>query len=78
MFETTLLPFVIHDSVLFKNVENAAVAGMFELYLSLGKQSFIAIDEANKYGDRAAKLLTEKSVISLSDDNVLYTKDWRK
>lgn len=78
VFETTSLPFVIHDSVLFKNVENAAVARMIDLYISLGKQSFIAIDEISKYGDRAAKTLTEKSVISLSNDNVLYIKDWRK
>lgn len=78
VFETTSLPFVIHDSVLFKNVENAAVAKMVELYISLGKQSFIAIDEIKKYGDHAAKLLTKEGVISLSDDNVLYIKDWRK
>ena len=78
VFETTSLPFVIHDSVLFKNIENAAVARMVDLYLSLGKQSFIAIDEIKKYGDHVAKLLIKNRVISLSNDKVLYKKDWRK
>jgi len=78
VFETTSLPFVIHDSVLFKNVENAAVARMVDLYQSLGKQSFIAIDEIKKYGDQAEQLLVKNRVISLSNDKVLYNKDWRK
>ncbi len=78
VFETTCLPFIIHDSVLFKNVENAAVARMVDLYLSLGKQSFIAIDEIKKYGDKAEKLLAKNKVISLSNDKVLYNKDWRR
>ncbi len=41
VLETTVLPFVIHDSVLYKNVENEAVARLIELYISLGKQTFI-------------------------------------
>ena len=76
--ETTVLPFLIHDSVLFKNIQNDAVAKLINLYEFSGKQVFIAIDEIEKYGDLAAKKLKEKKVIELNDDSVLYVKDWRK
>ena len=78
VFETTKLPFIIHDSVLFKNIENDAVAKMVDLYLSLGKQSFIAIDEIQKYGKDAEAILYKNKVIQLSNEKVLYIKDWRK
>jgi len=78
IFETTVLPFVIHDSVLFKNIENEAVARLIKLYISLGKQTFIAIDEINKYGEETEKLLLDNKVIRLTNENVLYIKDWRK
>lgn len=78
VFETTALPIVIHDSFLFKNIENDAVANMVDLYISQAKQSFIAIDEIQKYGTKAEKLLLDNKVVKLSNDKVLYIKDWRK
>jgi hypothetical protein len=76
--ETTKLPFLIHDSVLFKNIQNDAVAKLIELYESTGKQSFIAIDEIEKYGKDAELKLKSRKVIYLDNENVLYVKDWRK
>ncbi|MDG5813803.1 DUF2326 domain-containing protein [Chitinispirillales bacterium ANBcel5] len=76
--ETTVLPFLIHDSVLFKNIQNDAVAKLIKLYESTGKQTFIAIDEIEKYGDVAEKKLKAKKVIQLDNNKVLYIKDWRK
>lgn len=76
--ETTKLPFLIHDSVLFKNIQNSAVARLIELYESIDKQTFIAIDEIEKYGEEAADELRKQKVIKLSDKEVLYTRDWRK
>ena len=78
IFGTTSLPFVIHDSVLFKNVENEAVARMIDIYAGYKKQSFIAIDEIQKYGSEAAKKLRDNKVVELSNENVLYVKDWRR
>lgn len=78
IFGTTSLPVVIHDSVLFKNVENEAVARMIDIYAGYEKQSFIAIDEIQKYGSEAAKKLRDKKVAELSNENVLYVKDWRR
>ena len=78
LFEITSLPIVIHDSILYKNVENSAVAEFIKLYISIGKQSFISIDEISKYGDDVKKTILEKQVLKLSDDLLLYIKDWRK
>lgn len=77
ILQTTVLPFVIHDSVLFKNIENDAVAHLVELYASFNCQTFIAIDEIQKYGKKAETLLIEQKVIQLSNNNQLYIKDWR-
>ncbi len=76
--EVTTLPFLVHDSVLFKNIQNDAVAKLIDLYDSTGKQTFIAIDEIEKYGDVAAGKLKAKKVIQLDNNKVLYIKDWRK
>jgi hypothetical protein len=76
--ETTALPFLMHDSVLFKNIQNDAVAKLIGLYEFTGKQVFIAIDEIQKYGEVAELKLKEKNVIELNNENVLYVKDWRK
>lgn len=76
--ETTQVPFLMHDSVLFKNIQNSAVAELIELYELTGKQTFIAIDEIEKYGKDAETKLTQRKVIKLDNENVLYIKDWRK
>jgi len=76
--EVTALPFLMHDSVLFKNIQNDAVAKLIDLYEPTGRQTFIAIDEIEKYGDVAERKLKAKKVIQLDNNNVLYIKDWRK
>jgi flagellar biosynthesis chaperone FliJ len=78
IFSLTFLPCVSHDSVLFKNIENDSVSKLFEIYLESPKQSFIAIDEVDKYGPRTAKTLRGRSAIRLSNNSVLYMKDWRQ
>lgn len=78
IFLTSPVPFLIHDSLLFKNIENDAVSKMIFLYSSSERQTFIAIDEIKKYGMNASAVLVQQSVIQLADDKVLYTKDWRK
>lgn len=77
VFRATSLPTIAHDSVLFKNISNDSVANLIALYASNRKQSFIALDEIQKYGREAALILKLRSVIQLSDQAVLYIKDWR-
>ncbi|WP_139558311.1 DUF2326 domain-containing protein [Methylotetracoccus oryzae] len=78
IFALCPVPFLIHDSLLFKNVENEAVARMMEIYATLGRQTFIAIDEIKKYGEIAEQLIRRHTIVQLSNDAVLYVKDWRK
>lgn len=76
--ETSILPFLIHDSFLFKNIENDAVAQIVKLYAAIEKQTFIAIDEIQKYGTEAAETLKTQKVLQLDNEHMLYIKDWRK
>lgn len=78
VFKLTPVPFLIHDSLLFKNIENEAVARMIKIYSELDRQTFIAIDEIQKYGEEAKSIVENHTVLSLSDSDVLYVKDWRK
>lgn len=78
IFETTKLPMLVHDSLLYKNIENDAVSNFIDLYLKQDKQSFIAIDEIDKYGKETKEKLENKKVVKLSNQDVLYIKDWRE
>jgi hypothetical protein len=78
IFELTSLPIVVHDSVLFKNIEHRAVDGLVGIYLNYKKQSFISIDEIVKYSNDTQVVLLRNKVLSLSNDKLLYVKDWRK
>jgi len=78
IFATTRLPFVIHDSLLFKNIENRAVERIIEEYGLFNRQSFISLDEVGKYGASLGEIVDEAAVVRLADDRVLYIKDWRR
>lgn len=49
ILELTALPILIHDSMLFKNIENSSVENIIDIYNVFGKQIFISIDEIEKY-----------------------------
>lgn len=78
VFKLASVPFLIHDSLLFKNIENEAVAKMIKIYSELDRQTFIALDEIQKYGREAKKIVEDHTTLSLSNSDVLYIKDWRK
>ena len=61
-----------------KSIQNGVVAQLIDLYESTGKQTFIAINEIEKYGEVAENKLIERKVVKLDNINVLYIKDWRK
>jgi Uncharacterised protein conserved in bacteria (DUF2326) len=74
----TRLPFVIHDSVIYKNVEVPAVKRVLRILAAVkSKQIFLSFDEAKKYGSQAEQLLKKFTVLKLSNTDLLYTKDWR-
>jgi len=78
ILELTQLPIIIHDSPLFKNVENNAVAKFIGEYRRSNKQVFISLDQIKKYGTKAASELRSLCVLQLDRSNVLYTVNWGK
>jgi len=73
----TKLPFIMHDSFLFKNIEKEAVEEIIKFYNSMSKQIFIAIDIIDLFNKETQKVLMENKVIILSNDKLLTTLDWR-
>ncbi|MGY3067816.1 hypothetical protein ACVWYR_003152 [Pantoea agglomerans] len=79
MLSLTHLPFIIHDSVLYKNIEVPATRNIIRILASVKrKQIFLAFDEAPKFGEMAERLLRTHTVLKLSDNELLYIKDWRE
>ncbi|HEM2695185.1 TPA: DUF2326 domain-containing protein [Streptococcus suis] len=78
----TNLPILAHDSLLFKNISDQAIAGLVKLYTQtakLGKQVFIAIDKTASYGSETEKVLKDNTVLRLSDNgNELFGISWSK
>lgn len=79
MLSLTHLPFIIHDSVLYKNIEVPATRNIIRILASVKrKQIFLAFDEAPKFGEMAERLLRTHTVLKLSNNELLYNKDWRE
>jgi hypothetical protein len=77
ILKLTSLPFIIHDSVLFKNIEDMAIDKITEQYMMFDKQIFMALDGINKFDGKTQSILNNKSVLKLSENNKLFNIDWR-
>ncbi|WBM48161.1 DUF2326 domain-containing protein [Pseudomonas putida] len=78
MLSLTRLPFVIHDSMIYKNIEIAATEHIIRILASFkNKQIFLAFDEAKKFNSTTQNTLNAKMVLQLHRDKLLYTQDWR-
>lgn len=78
MLSLTRLPFVIHDSVIYKNIEVAAIKRILRILTSVkAKQIFLSFDEASKFGVQAERQLKKFTVLKLSHNDLLYNMDWR-
>jgi hypothetical protein len=79
MLSLTSLPFVIHDSVIYKNIEIAATQKILRILSAIkGKQIFLSFDEAPKFGVRVQKMIEMSTALRLSHTEQLYNKDWRE
>ncbi len=77
ILQLTNLPLIVHDSVLFKNIENHAMENLIKFYDEFEKQIFIAVDEHKKYSN-VVSILEKQQVIKLDSENVLFIKKWSK
>lgn len=69
---------MIHDSILFKNVEDDAVKGIFDLYAGSSKQVFVSIDKLPSYQKEVRDVVESHLVLKLSRNHTLYGKVWNK
>lgn len=78
MLDHTRLPYLIHDSLIYKNIEVRATKRIVRLLSMVrNKQVFLALDEAAKFGSATRERLIRHTVLKLDEDSLLYTKDWR-
>ncbi|MFO7071036.1 DUF2326 domain-containing protein, partial [Pseudomonas aeruginosa] len=74
----TPLPFIIHDSMIYKNIEIAATEHIIRILSSVEhKQIFLAFDEAKKFSQATQQTLQSNKVLQLHREKLLYIKDWR-
>lgn len=74
----TKLPFIIHDSLLFKNIEDERVVNIFNEYENTKKQIFVSFDKKNSYNnDELVEIIEKHKVTELSyGGNELFGKSW--
>lgn len=77
ILKLTSLPIIIHDTPLFKNIENDALGNILKLYSSFNEQIFIAIDKMSSYNQDANTLIEKCKVLELSKDKLLFIKNWK-
>lgn len=78
VLESTQLPCLIHDSVLFKNLDIPAVENLIETYTAFNKQVFIAIDEVPKYSSKTQQIIIKSQFIKLSREKLAFRKSWKR
>lgn len=79
ILKTTELPFLIHDSLIFKNIADLPIDKIMQLYLQAGKQIFISFDKAEAFTEFTAKTVYDTRVIELYDDGgELFGWSWAK
>lgn len=55
VFKTTALPFIVHDSLIFKNIADLPIDKIMQLYMNSGKQVFISFDKHKAFTEYTAK-----------------------
>ena len=80
MLELTLLPILIHDTVLFKNVEDETIRKLISFYqMFFDKQVFICLDKVSQYSEDTEQTLRSKAVLQLgTDGEELFGWSWSR
>lgn len=79
IMKLTCLPFLVHDSVLLKQIEDVAIEKILELYNASEKQVFIALDKVWSYSERSQAILKSNRVLQLgTNGDELFGRSWSK
>lgn len=77
LLELTFLPLLVHDSLIFKQVEDNAIENILNVYKTMNKQTFIAFDKQDAYTDNVKEILIDNTVIQLGpNQEALFGKTW--
>ncbi|MGE6573969.1 DUF2326 domain-containing protein [Paenibacillus xylanexedens] len=77
VLELTVLPILIHDSVVLKQIADVAIEKILKKYLQSEKQIFISFDKKKAYTAESQIILLETKVLELAPNgNELFGKSW--
>ena len=78
----TSVPFVVHDSVLLKNIEKPVLSEIIKVYekqKESGKQVFMAYDTLDSYSKELQRIVNENALLELSPEGKeLFGWAWNK
>lgn len=78
ILNSTALPALAHDSLLFANVSNETIEQILALYArEEQKQIFIAFDREGNYNKETRSIIGENTVLKLgADEQALFGWQW--
>lgn len=75
----SVLPAVVHDSFILKNISANITDGLIKIYNQSDKQIFIAFDRLETFSDETQKIIESRKVLVLADNGCeLYGDCWNK
>ncbi|WP_299492353.1 DUF2326 domain-containing protein [uncultured Shewanella sp.] len=78
ILEETYLPILIHDLIVFSNIEDHAIEAILEEYSVANKQVFIALDKLGRFKNEIQKLVKEKEFLALDSKTLAFGQSWKK
>jgi hypothetical protein len=76
--EKTYLPVLIHDLIVFSNIEDHAIERIINEYSKSKKQVFIAIDKLGRLKNETQQLTKEHKFLVLDSNHLAFCKSWKK
>ncbi|HIT93117.1 DUF2326 domain-containing protein [Garciella nitratireducens] len=79
ILKLTPLPAIAHDSLIFKNIGDAPIDKIMELYMQSKKQIFISLDKDGAYSEKTRSILNKTAVLHLNEGgDELFGRSWNK
>ena len=79
ILSNTELPFLMHDSLVYKNVADLPIDKIMQLYMKSKKQIFISFDKQESFTPYTTKTVTDTKVIELhGNGGELFGWSWAK
>lgn len=75
--EKTYLPVLIHDLIVFSNIEDHATEEIIKEYALSKKQIFIAIDKLGRFSKDTNTLINTHEFLSLNANNLAFRQSWK-